>query len=517
MPLALTAGLVVVMMLPTAGTKAWGAQIAPSQSYLGINLSGLADWSTEQPFVNVFRLSRRWISQREGAEWGKGPALQLDGHGWITRLESDCYADTPMCMINDGHYPSGHYVCLYEGEGEIEFWNVEAEVSREPGRVVINVDSAMGAIWLRLRSVNPDNYVRNIRVILVDFEGNWQQQHFAPEFLRRWAEFNTFRFMDWMATNGSPVEKWADRPRLDDAHWTTHGVPLEVMIDLCNRLQVNPWFCMPHRADDDYVRHFAEQVKRDLDPSLTVYLEYSNEVWNGIFEQTQYCNERGMELHLGDKPWEAGWHYSARRSVEMFQIWEEIFGGTDRLVRCMATQAANSYVSRQKLEFEDAYEHCDALAVAPYFGLTPHPESDPSSDEIAAWNVDQVLDYVEQVRLPRAIESMHEQKQVADEFGLDLVAYEAGQHLVGVREAVNNDALTKLLHAANRHSRMGEFYTRYLNAWRNADGELMCLFASMGRWSKWGSWGLLEYPGDTTPKHAAVVNWNRATPRLAVQ
>jgi hypothetical protein len=36
-----------------------GAETAPARSRLGMNLSGPADWSTELPFVDVFRLSRK--------------------------------------------------------------------------------------------------------------------------------------------------------------------------------------------------------------------------------------------------------------------------------------------------------------------------------------------------------------------------------------------------------------------------------------------------------------------------
>ncbi|MFQ6099402.1 MAG: hypothetical protein ACE5O2_16840, partial [Armatimonadota bacterium] len=355
-------------------------------------------------------------------------------------------------------------------------------------------------------------YIRDIRVVMPGFEVRYEEEQFNPYFLARWQEFNTFRFMDWMRTNGSKVQTWDDRPKMDDATWTVKGAPLEVMIDLCNRLDVNPWFCMPHLADDDYVRRFAAQVKRELEPPLTVYVEYSNEIWNGMFAQTRYAGEKGLALGFGDKPWEAGWRYSAYRSVQMFRLWENVFGGRDRLVRVISTQAANPYVSERKLGFQDAYKECDALGVAPYFSLNLSPRSDPSSDEVSEWTVKQVLDHLEQVSLPRAIEHIRRQKQVADKYGLRLVAYEAGQHAVGVGGGENNEALTALLHAANRDERMGGLYTRYLDAWRDAGGELCCIFSSVGRWSKWGSWGALEYVDDDTPKYQAIVRWSRANP-----
>ncbi len=37
---------------------------------VGMNLAGPADWNTELPFVDVFRMSRPWISQRAGEGWG---------------------------------------------------------------------------------------------------------------------------------------------------------------------------------------------------------------------------------------------------------------------------------------------------------------------------------------------------------------------------------------------------------------------------------------------------------------
>jgi hypothetical protein len=90
---------------------------------------------------------------------------------------------------------------------------------------------------------------------------------------------------------------------------------------------------------------------------------------------------------------------------------------------------------------------------------------------------------------------------------LDLIAYEGGQHLAGYQGAENNDALTKLFHTANRHPKMRELYLEDLNNWKEAGGGLFCLYSSVGRYSKWGSWGLLESSDQdpkTAPKFRAV-------------
>ena len=46
-----------------------------------------------------------------GRRLGQRPALALDEHGWVKRLDPDCWAETPLCTIEGGHYPSGSTRC----------------------------------------------------------------------------------------------------------------------------------------------------------------------------------------------------------------------------------------------------------------------------------------------------------------------------------------------------------------------------------------------------------------------
>ncbi len=477
---------------------------------LGINLSGPADWNTELPFVDVFRLARPWISQREGEPWGKGPPLALDENGWVTKLDADCSAETPLCTIQGGHYPSGVYTVLYDGEGKISFTN-GAVTSSSAGKLLINVDSSKGGFFLKINQTNPANYVRNIRVIMPGFADVYEKEPFHPAFLKRWQGVSCIRFMDWMNTNGSKIAKWPDRPTPANATYCGKGVSLEVMIDLANRQKADPWFCMPHLADDDFVRSFARMVKDKLDPNLKVYVEYSNEVWNGMFEQSRWAGQQGQKLAFAEKPWEAAWKFTAYRSVQTFKIWEDVFGGRSRLVRVLPTQAANAYVSRQIVQFQDAWKSADALAVAPYITCNvPVQGRGLTTATVQAWTVDQALDYMETKALPESIRWIAEQKKVADEFGLKLIAYEGGQHMVGVGGGENNDAVTKLFHAANAHPRMGQIYDKYFAAWEAAGGDAFAYFSSVGNWSKWGSWGAMQFYDEDpaqSPKFQAILRW----------
>jgi hypothetical protein len=128
--------------------------------------------------------------------------------------------------------------------------------------------------------------------------------------------------------------------------------------------------------------------------------------------------------------------------------------------------------------------------------------------------VDQVLDKCAQ-DIAEGNKTIAEQARLAEARSLSLVAYEAGQHLVGYGGAENNKALEELFQAANRHPRMKALYLDYLNGWRASGGKLAAIFSSLGSWSKWGSWGLLEYHGqpvEEAPKYQAVVEFLEQNP-----
>jgi hypothetical protein len=480
---------------------------------LGINLAGPVDWGTELPFVDVFHFSRPWISQRKGAAFGKGPALDLDQHGWVKKLEPGCYAETLLCTIKGGHYPSGIYTVLYEGEGRIEFGGAATVVASKPGRMQIRVNPERGGIFLKLTATNPKKNVRNIRVIMPGFEKTYKENPWHPKFLERWQGIACVRYMDFMKTNNSTISSWSDRPTPDDATFASKGVPVELLVDLANRLKADPWFCMPHKANDEYVRNFAEMVKKSLAKDRKVYIEYSNEVWNTIFSQYAYASEQGKKLGFADKPWEAAWRYTAYRSVQIFTIWEKAFGGMSRLVRVLPSQASNSFVSKQIAGFQNAYKHADALAIAPYLSFNVSPKSTPPVTEVAGWSVDQLMSHLEKQSLPQSVKWIRDSKSVAKQYGLKLIAYEGGQHMVGIFGAENNEALTKLLFQANSSSRLGDIYRQYFDAWQKEGGDLFCYFSSVSEWSKFGSWGIFQYYDEApanSPKCMAVLRWARS-------
>lgn len=489
---------------------------APNEnSALGINLGGITYWSSEIVFVDLFRHSQTFKSQAPGKGYAQGGPLDLTPEGWVRSLAGGGqFADAIILSRPPLGYPVGVYTCFYEGQGKIQFGYRMKVLEETPGRIRVQVNADVDLLTLRITQTDPADPIRNIRFVLPGFEETYQTQPFHPDFLKRWEKFKVLRFMDFQCTNNSKQVQWSDRPTPDmQTQGSEAGVALEYLIQLANTLDADPWFCLPHEATDDYVRHFAEMVKAQLKPERKIYIEYSNECWNGIFAQAGHCRDKGKALGLSTNDFEAQLRYYSKRSVEIFRIWENVFGRTNRLVRVLAAQSANPWTSQQVMDFEKAYEHADVLAIAPYFG---NPLGDPKTqNEVAQMTVDQVLDKCAEC-IAANNKTIAEQARNAQQRGLRLVAYEAGQHLVGYGGAENNKALEDLFHAANRSPRMKDLYLAYLAGWKANGGTLAMIFSSMGTYSKWGSWGLMEYhgqPATEAPKYLGVIEFLKNNPR----
>ncbi|MFT5155429.1 MAG: hypothetical protein ACI841_005444, partial [Planctomycetota bacterium] len=183
-------------------------------------------------------------------------------------------------------------------------------------------------------------------------------------------------------------------------------------------------------------------------------------------------------------------YYQSRRSVEIFQIFNEVFDNDSRIIRVIASHAVNPWISRQILDHADAWQHADALAIAPYFGgFLGQPSNAPETIDMG---VDGILDACEE-SLDGLFEHVVDQVAVAEERELELLAYEGGQHLVGVGAWAWDEDFASLLISANRHPRMGELYSEYFERWHAAGGGGFMAFSSCQRPSIYGSFGTLEY------------------------
>jgi hypothetical protein len=354
------------------------------------------------------------------------------------------------------------------------------------------------------------------------FQTTYQTQPFHPLYLERIQPFTALRFMDWGKTNASPLVSWSDRTTANSFTQTrSQGAAFEYMAQLANTLKKDPWICIPHRADDNYVRQAARLLRDTVDPNLKIYVEYSNETWNGGFEQTNYVQDMGQSLALDPDRWTAGQKYCSLRSIQIWEIFKDEFGSNSRLIKVMATQSSWTTITNIRfdalndLAINPNYTMPDVLAIAPYFGKVYSPGDIPPAVPNYP-TADEILQTVAPAEINNVRNNCISQKAIADKQGSRLVCYEAGQHFVGLYEAVNDNTLTNILNSANRDSRMYDRYIEYLNMLK-ANGVEMCgNFSFIGAWSKWGSWGVLEYQEqsiDSAPKYRALVNWINAPTR----
>ncbi|WP_417910752.1 fibronectin type III domain-containing protein [Candidatus Electronema sp. PJ] len=501
-----------------------------SNSRMGINLSGLRDYSDEQPFKDLFKSARPWLvdaipNQLHPAQ------LSYDANGWITSLNGAANARAYL-MISDNPaevYEMGQYVLLYEGQGTIAFEGPGVSfVSETPGRIVYNVTSQPGNRSINITATTANNYLRNIRLLPLEYETNYQDNPWRPYILERWNKFKTLRFMDWMLTNHSTQVNWSDRTTPTWYTYNTYGndqngteiptksgIPLELIVDLCNRLHADAWINVPHMASNTYVTNMATLLRDNLNPDLKIYIEYSNECWNYIFEQTWYCLENGKATYpelVGVDEFRAQLQWYSLRSVEIFNIFETVFGGTARLVRTLGAQQGNPGTPEVILEHGDAMNKADAVAIAPYFG---HEYACDKYQQVKSSTLAQFFNDIKTVSLPLSWVNTEACINYIKSKGKLVVAYEGGQHFTGgVCEDNTNTfddiALNQKFLDANLNSEMAEVYTLDLNKWKDLGGDMYCAFSATGNYSKYGYWGILLSPKQNpldAPKYQAITQW----------
>jgi len=82
-------------------------------------------------------------------------------------------------------------------------------------------------ILVTIERTNPNNHIRNIRVIRPGFEPIWQATNFSPLLLNKLQPYGTLRFMDWTNTNGQTDTTWSSRTTTTNRAYTQNGVAWE--------------------------------------------------------------------------------------------------------------------------------------------------------------------------------------------------------------------------------------------------------------------------------------------------
>ncbi|MEC4805248.1 MAG: hypothetical protein SAJ12_14420 [Jaaginema sp. PMC 1079.18] len=570
---------IALFLLTSSLLISWGC-ISPSNSQtlpnynspMGGNLDFPGDWSEEYPFIDLLKNSRNWIpvcpqydnscfpNQEKPKDEGLS-LVQMDEQGWLTSLQAKDNPDVTFANVQtiflsldpEQPLPEKRFYVFYEGEGTLEYAlsvKKNQELS-QPGRDVIEISKDDGYGSLRIKETDPQNtgnYLRNIRIIRADHLDEYEagETTFNPDFLKHIENYKSLRFMDWMLTNSSEEQEWRDRPKPDQISYLNHyvpdkgkirGYPIEVMTELSNRVQAYPWFNIPHEANDEYIREFAKLVKAELDPNLKVYVEYSNEVWNWGFPQSQYALQQARDRWGKNEKGEYysdGWmQFHGMKTAQICEAWEQELG-SDRVVCVLGLQTGWKGLEEPALDCplyvaegnDPCWQHIDALGVTGYFSGNLNKKDNVNT--VLSWldNEDpnyaiakafQQLEFGDVAELqsnsnPKndsvaaVQESFEYYQNVAKNKNLDVVWYEGGTHF----NSSGNDRVDRFLTEVAQHEKMYDLYLKLFKTWQDSGGQLINMWGGVGTNSPWAFKDSLQ---DTDhPKWRAMMDFIAQNP-----
>ncbi len=516
-----------------------------NQMDMGMNIGRLTYWSEGSPFTDVMTSASSYITYTVGVSgWDTrvNGSIPKDSAGYPLELPYTVDGNPTGVRFLINNHSQGEYLVSFDGEGEIT-WNVEHEV--RGGKHYITLDGGGGNTWLNISASTLGNHLRNFKMIPVAYEGVNESDIpiFREEFLRGLRPFKTIRFMNWTATNETSQSSWSDRSqtwhytqaRTSNEGDAVVGMAIEYAIALANELQVDAWFCVPHKADADYIRKFAELVKRELDPQLSVYIEYSNEIWNWQFTQAHYVLENAPDAEpevssglraVGQKYCgsDEGCHpeKDAFMMARVFKIWEDVWvSERSRLITVAAVQGGWIGNTGRILEylFDDDGVGADAVSPTGYFNFTEEHHNYWNSLDPSEVTAEMIIDVVDSLFESRPGEIIDAHAEYAAQYGIDYIVYEAGQHMQPWMQG--EWEYNQAVWDAQIHPKMYDLYMKNLQRHVDAGVKLYTAFSYVGgRESRYGSWGHLESLGQLeqpnlkviAPKYQALLDSPLLTP-----
>jgi hypothetical protein len=478
---------------------------------IGANLDVLDDWSRSLTYIDLVRQARIWGS----------PNTPWDGNAAFDPITGWPITDFGMILITETLDPSGTYLLNALGNAEVTVLGGSSQgyISNKTYDPLTNTLSALiivpqSASQLMLSFTNTSGPgLQNISVLQNGYTLT-SKSNISTLMLTHLSRFSVIRFMDWTQTNSNEDVNWNDSTPLYWPQYTTPKYnPWGTIPLIVNQLtsNVDIWINIPFFASDDYILNVAQLMLNELKPSINIYVEYSNELWNFQFAQStanlQAANNsvynQGDPYHFNydnvSNAYTWGFRRTAYRIKYVSDLFKTVFGqqnvGPWKRVRpILAGQAANAYIINTGLDYLNAIfgppsTFIHGIAVAPYFNLAQYQ----------TWSnltVDQVLDGLDssiQTFLPE--QGWSEQGQIgvhgvyAAWYELAVHSYEAGPDTAAGCGSCSLDAKIN----ATRDSRMTDLCLTFLNGWYQYGFQpLNWYLAGADAITEYGSWSLLE-------------------------
>ena len=496
-------------------------------SSVGMNLAAVTYYSTQFPFIDRMKTAGSWVATGYDSS-----LIPLDQYGYPTGFptgSAGVYTMVGMDPVSAG--TSTTYVLTYDGKATFDLPGAKI-LSREQGKITFQYASESSMMLLAVTKLDAGAPLGNMHIVRSDQQALFAAgEIFNPAFTDKIGAFDTLRYMDWTNTNDLTVQKWSDRTIMADRTWqgaTDGNIPLEVMVALANKTKTNMWLNVPTKADDDYVRQMMTYVHDHLDPSLSVHLEYSNEMWNWGFQQSAYGHIEAAKLWGKDAdgngvinpldPAEqlpSGWvEYYGYRAAQVANIANQVFGkDVSRLHNVLATQTAYTGIEDSiikgvsRANLGSVASLFDDYAITTYFGSNLRGATEADRATILSWarSGDTGLTAAfaalkngtglsDDTSLA-ALKSIYTyQAAVAAKNGLNLVAYEGGSDfgVANFASASDRQEVLAFFQKLQADPRMGALYKEMVDDFAAAGGKLANILIDVSPDYPGGMYGTLK-------------------------
>jgi len=508
----------------------------PNANHFGINLQNVSYYAPDWLFADAVKASSFRTTSGSGT-------LATDAVGWPTQ-------DFQIIFFSDGVYggAAGVYHLSFAGQATVAGSFTLSNQSYDATTNTTSADAAYGGSgngYLNFTSTKrtaasaAGSGLTDVRLYKPGYGAG---DTFTTPVKSLIAKFAVIRFMDFTATNWSQQVEWSDRTlpthpsqQIDDPAygWEGRGAAWEYAIALANETKKDMWINIPVKASDDYVKKLATLIRdggngfAPLDPSLRIYVEYSNELWNGGFAQTNTNHDLAVaEVAAGGSPldydhindtggWTYAWRRIAKRGAEISGIFRSVFGDAQMMTRVRPVlewqQDQGQGTPMAELTFLDAYyNNGDGQHVA-----TPHPPSwyfwggggsgyyYPDNSGTLTSTTIWSSDTMDVGKFATVCQS---DVDWTIAYGLRRVAYEGGPSFDkgGPSDAVKD--------AAWSDPKMTQTFVDHHNAWSANGGDLLVYFQSTGDFQ----WGFTHDLAALDSPKLKAIDALAAAPRAAV-
>jgi hypothetical protein len=448
---------------------------------------------------------------KQGRGWGgstQGSPVVTDSNGWPL-------ADCNILVWQDPRHMQGTYRLWFTTQNA----STDARTVTVTGGTLGNqsYDAAAnlasytivfgdtGGSLLRLYFRNTGGGVKNVKLMRPITVGAATAYDtsvtFTTSALTVCRKFSALRFMQVVnALSGNMVANWSDRTRPGYCCQQTRsfggtgsaGVAWEYVVQLCNQTGTDLYANVQFLATDDYVRQLAILLKNTLDPQRKVYVEYSNELWNGSTDYDMHRNHDTAvaEVSRGGSPlnfdgstgeWTWSWRRAGKRGKEISDIFRSVFGDSAMMTRVrplLMTQEGDGQatLSENLNMMLDYYNN-------PAHVATPHPPnyyfygaggSGYYTFDASATTLDQIWTSGDMDTSAWIRSSLVPDISLCATFGLKRVAYEAGTEFTAVNQTLCNTAWYD--------GRFTGSIIDHHNAWSRYGGDL-CVYFSLTGWN----------------------------------